>query len=74
MLPRFILANRSRYRLLALITILGSLAFVLWIIAAMSTNSTEGAPVAAILHDLSTLLVLANAGRLLRFQEDLPRI
>ena len=37
-LPRFILANRLRYRLLALMTIFGSLAFLLWIIAAMSTN------------------------------------
>jgi Zn2+/Cd2+-exporting ATPase len=34
----------------------------------------EGALLAAILHNLSTLLVLANAGRLLRFQEHLPRI
>jgi Zn2+/Cd2+-exporting ATPase len=34
----------------------------------------EGALVAALLHNLSTLLVLANAGRLLRFQEHLPRI
>jgi Cd2+/Zn2+-exporting ATPase len=34
----------------------------------------EGALVAAILHNLSTLLVLGNAGRLMRFQEDLPRL
>jgi hypothetical protein len=34
----------------------------------------EGALVAAIRHNLSTLLVLANAGRLLRLQEHLPRI
>jgi Cd2+/Zn2+-exporting ATPase len=30
--------------------------------------------IAALLHNLSTLLVLANAGRLLRFQEPLPRL
>jgi Cd2+/Zn2+-exporting ATPase len=30
--------------------------------------------ITAILHNLSTLLVLANAGRLLRFEEHLPRI
>jgi heavy metal translocating P-type ATPase len=34
----------------------------------------EGALIAALLHNLSTLLVLGNAGRLLRFQELLPRL
>jgi cation transport ATPase len=30
--------------------------------------------IAALLHNLSTLLVLGNAGRLLRFQEPLLRL
>ncbi len=34
----------------------------------------QGALIAALLHNLSTLLVLGNAGRLLRFQELLPRL
>lgn len=42
--------------------------------AAFGWLGGEGALVAAILHNLSTLLVLANAGRLLRFQELLPRL
>jgi cation transport ATPase len=42
--------------------------------AAFGWLGAEGALVAAILHNLSTLLVLGNAGRLLRFQELLPRL
>ena len=30
--------------------------------------------IAAMLHNLSTLLVLGNAGRLLQFHETLPRL
>jgi P-type E1-E2 ATPase len=42
--------------------------------AAFGLLGAAGATVAAILHNLSTLLVLANAGRLLRFDEPLPRL
>jgi Zn2+/Cd2+-exporting ATPase len=42
------------------------------IAAAFGWLGAGGALVAAILHNLSTLLVLGNAGRLLRFQELLP--
>jgi Cd2+/Zn2+-exporting ATPase len=42
--------------------------------AAFGWLGGEGALIAAVLHNLSTLLVLANAGRLLRFQELLPRL
>lgn len=41
--------------------------------AAFGLLGSAGAMIAAILHNLSTLLVLGNAGRLLRFQESLPR-
>lgn len=52
------------------------LAWTLAIVIAAGSGllGGEGALIAAILHNLSTLLVLANAGRLLRFQEHLPRI
>jgi P-type E1-E2 ATPase len=39
--------------------------------AALGWLGPAGATVAAILHNLSTLIVLANAGRLLRFSESL---
>jgi heavy metal translocating P-type ATPase len=42
--------------------------------AAFGLLGVAGAMIAAILHNLSTLLVLGNAGRLLRFQESLPRL
>ncbi|MBC3363542.1 heavy metal translocating P-type ATPase [Pseudomonas sp. SWRI154] len=42
--------------------------------AAFGWLGAAGAMIAALLHNLSTLLVLGNAGRLLRFQEPLPRI
>ena len=42
--------------------------------AAFGLLGAAGAMIAAILHNLSTLLVLANAGRLLRFQESLPKL
>jgi heavy metal translocating P-type ATPase len=42
--------------------------------AAFGILGVAGAMIAAILHNLSTLLVLANAGRLLRFQELLPKL
>lgn len=42
--------------------------------AAFGWLGAAGALIAAILHNLSTLLVLANAGRLLRFQELLPKL
>ena len=42
--------------------------------AAFGLLGVAGAMIAAVLHNLSTLLVLANAGRLLRFQESLPKL
>lgn len=42
--------------------------------AAFGWLGAAGAMIAALLHNLSTLLVLGNAGRLLRFQEPLVRI
>lgn len=43
-------------------------------LAAFGLLGAAGAMVAAILHNLSTLLVLGNAGRLLRFQEPLLKL
>ncbi|MCP2075364.1 UNVERIFIED_ORG: heavy metal translocating P-type ATPase [Pseudomonas lini] len=42
--------------------------------AAFGWLGAAGAMIAALLHNLSTLLVLGNAGRLLRFQEPLLKI
>ena len=58
------------------VNVIVGLVWTLAIVTAAGTGllGTEGALVAAILHNLSTLLVLANAGRLLRFQENLPRL
>jgi len=39
-----------------------------------SMGCPAGAMIAAILHNLSTLLVLGNAGRLLRFHEPIGKI
>ena len=52
------------------------LAWTLAIVAAAAFGllGVADAMIAAILHNLSSLLVLANAGRLLRFHEPLPRI
>jgi len=44
------------------------------IFAAFGWLGPAGAMIAALLHNLSTLLVLGNAGRLLRFQEPLLRL
>ena len=68
------LSRQCRSTLIANVIIgLGwTLAIVL--AAAFGWLGAEGALVAAILHNLSTLLVLGNAGRLLRFQEFLPRL
>lgn len=43
-------------------------------LAAFGLLGASGAMVAAVLHNLSTLLVLANAGRLLRFHDTLSRL
>ena len=47
------------------------LGWTLVIIALAATNTlgASGAVVAALLHNFSTFLVMANAGRLLKFQE-----
>jgi cation transport ATPase len=42
--------------------------------AAFGWLGAAGAMIAALLHNLSTLLVLGNAGRLLRFQEPLLKL
>ena len=42
--------------------------------AAFGWLGAAGAMIAALLHNLSTLLVLGNAGRLLRFQEPLAKV
>ena len=44
------------------------------VFAAFGWLGAAGAMIAALLHNLSTLLVLGNAGRLLRFQEPLAKI
>ncbi|SDT63691.1 cation-translocating P-type ATPase [Pseudomonas granadensis] len=44
------------------------------VFAAFGWLGAAGAMIAALLHNLSTLLVLGNAGRLLRFQEPLVKI
>lgn len=44
------------------------------VFAAFGWLGAAGAMIAALLHNLSTLLVLGNAGRLLRFQESLAKM
>ena len=58
------------------VNVIVGLGWTLAIVIAAGTGllGGEGALVAAILHNVSTLLVLVNAGRLLRFQEHLPRL
>lgn len=68
------LSRRCRH-ILNINVIIG-LGWTLAIVAAAAFGllGAAGAMIAAILHNLSTLLVLANAGRLLRFQEALPKL
>ncbi len=47
---------------------------VIVVCAAFGWLGAAGAMIAALLHNLSTLLVLGNAGRLLRFQEPLLKL
>ncbi|SMQ28147.1 heavy metal-(Cd/Co/Hg/Pb/Zn)-translocating P-type ATPase [Pseudomonas helmanticensis] len=47
---------------------------VIVVFAAFGWLGAAGAMIAALLHNLSTLLVLGNAGRLLRFQEPLLKL
>lgn len=65
--------SRSCRRTLLVNVIIG-LAWTLAIVgaAAFGLLGGAGAMIAALLHNLSTLLVLGNAGRLLRFHESLP--
>ena len=44
------------------------------VFAAFGWLGAAGAMIAAVLHNLSTLMVLGNAGRLLRFQEPLSKL
>ena len=41
--------------------------------AAFGLLGSAGASIAAVMHNLSTLIVLANAGRLLRFEDSLSK-
>lgn len=49
-------------------------AVVLTLLAAFGLLGSAGVLLAALLHNLSTLLVMANAGRLLRFHEPLAAV
>lgn len=67
--------SRQCRRTLQINVIIGlgwTLAIVVF--AAFGWLGAAGAMIAALLHNLSTLLVLGNAGRLLRFQEPLLKI
>ncbi|MDR3415120.1 MAG: heavy metal translocating P-type ATPase [Nevskia sp.] len=68
------LSRRCRHTLH--VNVIVGLGWTLAIVAAAAFGllGVAGAMIAAILHNLSTLLVLGNAGRLLRFQELLPRL
>ena len=67
------LSRRCR-RVLAQNVVLGlGWAVVLTLLAAFGLLGSAGLLLAAVLHNLSTLLVMANAGRLLRFHEPLSR-
>ena len=65
-----------RCRLTLQVNVIIGLVWTLAIVvaAAFGLLGVAGAVIAAVLHNLSTLLVLGNAGRLLRFQESLPRL
>lgn len=47
---------------------------LLTLLAALGLLGSAGVLLAALLHNLSSLLVMANAGRLLRFQDRLPTL
>jgi len=65
------LSRRCRHTLE--VNVLIGLGWTLIIVAAAAFGllGAAGAMIAAVLHNLSTLLVLGNAGRLLRFDEPL---
>ena len=68
------LSRRCRQTLL--VNVIIGLVWTLAIVgaAAFGLLGGAGAMIAALLHNLSTLLVLGNAGRLLRFHEPLPKL
>ncbi|NWK79006.1 cadmium-translocating P-type ATPase [Aquitalea sp. LB_tupeE] len=67
--------SRLSRRVLAQNVVLGlAWAVVLTLLAAFGLLGSAGVLLAAVLHNLSTLLVMANAGRLLRFHEPLSAI
>lgn len=68
------LSRRCRHTLQVNVVIGLGWTLVIVAMAAFGWLGAAGAMVAAILHNLSTLLVLGNAGRLLRFQEVLRKI
>lgn len=68
------LSRRCRQTLFTNVIIGLGWTLVIVLAAAFGWLGVGGALIAAILHNLSTLLVLANAGRLLRFQELLPAL
>ena len=67
--------SRLCRRVLAQNVVLGlGWAVVLTLLAAFGLLGSAGVLLAALLHNLSTLLVMATAGRLLRFHEPLSAI
>jgi len=68
------LSRRCQSTLQANVIIGISWTLAIVIAAAFGLLGAGGALIAALLHNLSTLLVLGNAGRLLRFQESLPKL
>ena len=68
------LSRRCRQTLQANVIIGLGWTIAIVLAAAFGWLGAAGALIAAILHNLSTLLVLGNAGRLLRFQELLPKL
>lgn len=67
--------SRQCRRTLQVNVIIGlSWTLAIVVFAAFGWLGAAGAMIAALLHNLSTLLVLGNAGRLLRFQEPLLRL
>ncbi len=68
------LSRRCRQTLQANVIIGLGWTIAIVLAAAFGWLGAAGALIAAVLHNLSTLLVLGNAGRLLRFQELLPKL
>ena len=68
------LSRRCRHTLQVNVIIGLGWTLAIVVFAAFGWLGAAGAMIAAVLHNLSTLLVLGNAGRLLRFQEPLLKL